>query len=446
MLDKISTKKIGVFGYGVEGRSLVNFLISHGVKNITVYDEKEISDEIESLGVSHKIGAFKDLDYTGIELAYRSPGIKLSLLREVLPKSVEISSSTNLFFELAKGKKIIITGTKGKSTTANIIYQMLADDGLDVHLGGNVGNSLLDIIDDLTDESYTVAELSSFQLQDFKGGANCCVYLPILIDHLDYHQNYEEYVDAKMQATVKMGTDSLAILPLDKLSPKLSENADVEYFYYSLSAQDSGCYLDGGDALCQDSSRSAKIENISALSKEHKIPVVDLLASVALAFKLNLDIDLDKSLKGFSKPKYRIEKVSSSSTTEFLNDSASTNPISTIEALKIIDKPSAVIMGGSSKGLDYSDLAQTINANSLVRAIFLIGETAQEIGEALDALGSNKRVIRKNNLDEVFEDLVLGNLDYKCVLFSPASASFDQYGDYKERGEAFANLVGKYFK
>jgi len=445
MLEEIIAKKIGVFGYGVEGQSIVNFLVLNGAKNIKVFDEKEISNKEKIDGVSYYYGSFENQNHEGIELAFRSPGVKFQKLRAVLPDGVKISSLTNLFFNLAKGKKIIVTGTKGKSTTANIIYKIFKDNKLDVYLGGNVGNSLLDFANELRDESYTIVELSSFQLQDFEGVTNYCVYLPILTDHLDYHKDFDEYLQAKKQAMKGMKEGDWVILPFDELSNKLIENKELRYFYYSVLEIKSGCYLDRMDCVCRDGMKTSTIKNIETLSKEYKIPIVNLLAAITLSYKLNLNINLKENLKGFNKPKYRIEKIDTFSDIEFFNDSASTNPISTIEALKLMTKPVAVIMGGSSKNLDYHDLAQVLKSNKAVRSVFLIGETADEIKKALSHISFEKKILKKNNLDEVFEDLILGEKNYKSVLFSPASASFDQYQNYKDRGEAFTKLVKKYF-
>jgi len=446
MLEEIIAKKIGVFGYGVEGRSIVNFLTLRGAKNIKVFDEKEILNRVKSGRVLYYCGPFENQNYEGIELAFRSPGVKVQKLRAVLPGRIKISSSTNLFFTLAKGKKIIITGTKGKSTTASIIYKILKDNKFDVYLGGNVGNSLLDFVDKLKDESYTIAELSSFQLQDFEGIADYCVFLPILIDHLDYHQNFNEYLQAKIQAMEGMRENSLIILPFDKLSNKLIKNKKAKYFYYSTSEIKNGCYLYKADCICRNGMHVSAIKELEALSQQYKIPIVNLLAAIALLFRLHLNIDLRNNLKEFNKPQYRIEKIATSSGIEFLNDSASTNPVSTIEALKLITEPVIVIMGGSSKNLNYHDLARVLKNSKAVRSVFLIGETADEIEKTLSNINFEKKILKKNNLDEVFEDLVLSEKDYRSVLFSPASASFDQYQNYKDRGEAFTKLVKKYFE
>lgn len=446
MLDNIFEKKIGVFGYGVEGRSLVDFLVSRGTVSITVFDEKDVAKEQRMPGVSYRCGPFEDQNYGAIELALRSPGVKIKRLQEVLPKAVKISSSSNLFFDLAKGKKIIVTGTKGKSTTANIIYQILKDNGKDVYLGGNVGNPLLGFVDNLSDHSHTIAELSSFQLQGFEGVADYCVYLPILPDHMNYHSDFNEYFDAKKQAIIKM-EDGFVILPVDKLSKKLAVNDNVEYAYYSDSNKiQNGCYLSQGDCVCSGRDKNIKIEKVEELSKEYKIPVADILAAISLSsYVLDLKVDLSAHLRGFNKPEYRIGRVDSSSSVEFFNDSASTNPISTIEALKLITKPTVLIMGGSSKGLAYDELAQSIVSNDRIQSIFLIGETTGEIKSSLDSAGWEGKILKKNNLEEVFEDLVAGSENYGSILFSPASASFDQYRDYKDRGQSFAGLVKKYF-
>jgi UDP-N-acetylmuramoylalanine--D-glutamate ligase len=447
MLKTIITKKIGIFGYGLEGKSLVLYLQKHGARNITVFDERDIELEERVEGPRYICSDFGKNSYD-IELAFRSPGVKLDRLIEILGDRIKISSATNLFFELSKGKKIIVTGTKGKSTTVAIVEKVLKSNGFTVYAGGNIGKCPLDFMDELDERCYTIVELSSFQLQDFSGKANYYVFLPILADHLDYHKSFEEYFQAKKEAISSADRESVIILHKDELSDRLVSGFQGKILYYAVSSEfaENGCFQDSLNCKCRDEGRELEIENTLVLSRDKKIPVIDLIASVTLFFKMGLEINLKKILEDFDKPKYRVEFIGNFSGIDFYNDSASTNPISTIEALRLIDKPLVLIAGGSDKGLDYRSLALEATKNSLLKKIFLFGQTAESIKKILEDHKFQGKIICKDKLEDVLRTLSESLTGFGSVLFSPASASFDQFESYKNRGQIFEELVRRYFK
>lgn len=447
MIKTIVAKKIGVFGYGLEGRSLVTYLLKHGARDITVFDEAKVKNDRPNSCVKYIHSDFEKNLYD-IELAFRSPGINLARLKNILGDKVEISSATNLFFKIAKGRKIIITGTKGKSTTVSLVKELLELNGLKVRAGGNLGKCPLDFVDSLDDDSYTILELSSFQLQDFNGKADFCLYLPIVIDHLDYHKDFEEYFLSKKKAIGNFDSEGIVVLPKDHLSDQLLSNFKGKYFYYSLSRPivDKGCFVEGDDCKCFDSNAKIVVKDVIALSRDKKIPFINLVASITLLFSMKMQINLEEALKKFKKPKYRMERLDSKSGLVFYNDSASTNPISTIEAIRLMDKPFAIIMGGYDKGLKYNSLAGELARNTLVRGVFLFGKTAKTIKEDLATSGFKRTVICLDSLDEILNYLSRNKKGLGSILFSPASSSFDQFDNYQQRGQVFDSLVKKYFK
>ena len=447
MLKTVIRKKIGIFGYGLEGKGLVSYLLKHGARNITVFDERIIKAEERIEGLQYIYSDFEKNDYD-IDLAFRSPGIKLDRLNKILKGKVEISSATNLFFELAKGRKIIVTGTKGKSTTVAIIERVLKLSGLSVYTGGNMGKSPLDFIDELDKSCYTIVELSSFQLQDFKGRADYYVFLPISADHLDYHRDFEEYLQAKKKAVSSSNSQSVIILQKDELSGSLTSGVQGQFLYYSLSRDliEKGCFQDGPDCKCQDENEKLEVRNILGLSQDKKIPLVNLVASSALFFKMKLKVDLKKALEDFDKPEFRVEFIGNFSGVDIYNDSASTNPISTIEALHLMNRPLALIVGGSDKGLDYCPLVSEIAGSDLLKRVYLFGQTGKSINKLLQDRGSQGKALYRETLEDILKDLSESPKDFGNLLFSPASASFDQFRNYQHRGQVFEELVKKYFK
>ena len=435
-MDKMSTelifKKIAIIGYGVEGRSTHDYLKLIGAENVVIYDEKlDTFPEI----ISNK---FEENDYTDIELVFRSPGVKYERIKKLIPHA-EITSQTDYFFDNARGKKIIITGTKGKTTTATIIYELYSQLNKKVFLGGNVGNPLLSFIDKTDENSISVIELSSFQLQDFKGNADEVLILPIKIDHLDYHKSEKEYVESKLNSLKNLSDDGVAIIP-QALIGKVKTKARV--IGYSVGKQlQNGCFIKDEKLICINKKNRFKLE-LKELSRKYKIPIVNLVVAGAYIFHHDLKIDLSLVLERFSRPDFRIQKIVDKNGLRFFNDSASTNPISTIEAVEMMDDKFCLILGGSSKSLDYSELAQKLSSNEMLERIYIYGAVADEVKTSLEQNDFKKEILLKNDLREVVEDIFFNDGNFRIVLFSPASASFDQYESYKKRGEHFNRLVG----
>jgi len=445
MLDKIISQRIGIVGYGLEGRGLVNFLLRKKAQDIWVFDEKKIERDEKINGIRYVQGNLDDNHYEKFGILFRSPGVNLRRLKKIVPNKVKISSATNLFFAIAKGKKIIITGTKGKSTTASLIYQIFKNNNCDVYLGGNIGSFLLDFSDKLNDQSYTLAELSSFQLQDFSESSDACLFLPIMSDHLDYHRDFNEYFMAKKKAADSVREGGPVILPLDSNTKKITSGLKTDNYYYTDDKKvRNGCFVSASDCVCLDGKNRFVVGGIEKYAQQYKIPRLNLLAAIALSYKVGLKVDLHKGLKKFSRPKYRIEPIRTAKII-FYNDSASTNPIATMAAVKLMSKPFVLILGGSSKNLNYDALANLIVKNKLVKKILLFGQTAAEIMISLRKADSEKEVLVKDNLGEIIEEIVSNQNNYRNVLFSPGSASFDQFKNYQERGRVFNRLVKRYF-
>jgi UDP-N-acetylmuramoylalanine--D-glutamate ligase len=475
MQNYSETQKIGVFGYGVEGKSLVKYLRQHEMGEIVVFDENEqvVKDNLE--GVEFVLGSFEKNSYEGLKVAYRSPGVKRNRLEKLLKNKIKISTLTNLFFENAKGKVIGVTGTKGKSTTVNLVARILKKNGKKVFVGGNLGISPLDFVSKLDEDSYSVIELSSFQLDDCRFSPDVAIVLPVLLDHLDYHRDEKEYVQSKSSIARYMDEEGLLIVADQKNARKIAEMSKGKKIYFSENGAPrlkpwfkddaslgqtsrtiqptadwyedkkvEGCYLNGDDIFCQWSQKKFKFLNIQKTSQEYKIPIVNLLAAGTFAFAFDLRFNPMRDLVHFKKLPFRIEEVANKEGMTFYNDSASTNPISTIAAIKTMSKPYALILGGSSKNLRFDELAVALKSASLLKIVYLNGETAPEIEAALKKAGGSFDLIKRNNLREIFIDLKTRSKKIKAVLFSPACASFDQFKNYFKRGEYFNQLVKEF--
>jgi len=415
-INDLQGKNIAIFGFGVEGQSLSNYLSRKGIIEVKIYDENKSGTD--SSGVKFIPGKFEDQDLSTVDVAFHSPGVRTDRLKKILPKTAKITTLTNLFFANHLGKIIAITGTKGKSTTSTLIGTILNKAGFKTFIGGNIGKSLLDFIDQTTDDSYSVIELSSFQLQDIEYGPDIAVILPIIIDHLDYHKDEEEYHSAKSKIVEYM-KDGLVIYSPDDTTNKIISSY-------------TGKKVEINTSIFPD---------LEKMSINLKTPKVNLAAALTLAKELDIKPDLRDLSENFIKPQFRIEPVGTAYGKIFYNDSASTNPISTLAAMGVMDGKYALILGGSSKNLNYNVLAEKIKNDQRVAKVFLIGETGGEIADELANADSSVKILETGNIQNTFDEIAKDNDDYSSVLFSPASASFDQFKNYRDRGDIFTRLV-----
>ena len=413
---------IAILGFGQEGKAIFKYLKkSPQYKNtgISILDKKTNKNYLKNLN--------------RLDIIFRSPGVpyNLSEIQKAIKNGVKFSSSTDLFFQNAKkiGCKIIgITGTKGKGTTSTLLYQILKSAKKDVYLAGNIGKPAIELLPKIKKKSIVILELSSFQLQDLNppaGGPDIAVILDIFPDHLDAHKNLKEYFEAKSN-----------IAKWQKKSDKI--------FYFDDSKR---------SKLIAEKSPAKKISVKNYLKNfnfDLKIPGKHNLKNSVMAATIAKNLGIDKkiilkTIKNFKGVEHRLEFVRQIGNIIFYNDSASTNPYTAAAAIKAFSEPKVLIAGGKDKNLDYSPFAKALK-NSNTKLIILFGENKKKIEKAVVKSGIPVKLIKtlKNAVNLAYQKSKNYNLKPKnYILFSPASASFDMFKDYKDRGEKFKKMVRK---
>ena len=452
--------KIAILGYGVEGKSAEKFLNSSlGCR--TTKCRIEIRD-VKKQGKDY----LKNLEK--FDMVVRSPGIPYLLpeIQRAKKKGVKITSTTKLFFENAKGILVGITGTKGKGTTATLLYKILKASHLgaghpsgSIHLVGNMGIPMLDELPKLKENSISILELSSFQLQDMDVSPHIAVVLDVSPDHLNYHKSFKEYLEAKAQL-VKNQLSSPQVLAshgyfsAEKflvLAPSRSQGLAKPASSLTLPRSFFPLvFFFPDNKFSKQIAQKGKGKKIAVLADKNlklKIHGTHNLknASMAAAIGRTLGIKeavIKKTIQNFNGLPHRLEFVREVRGVKFYNDSASTNPGAAIAALKSFDEPKILIAGGASKGAGFGVLKPVIK-NSNVKLIILFGRNQKEIGNAL-RLGSGQAVGKIIYTDNLRIAVMLACENTKkgdVILFSPASASFDQFSGYDERGELFKKYV-----
>ncbi len=453
MKDSYRGKKVGVLGLGVEGFASAAYMKKLGAE-VTVLDRKEASEiapetlaHLQTIGVQSRFGEqYKD-HLTDFATIIRSPGVRLSEEeRSVLTeKQITLTSQTQIFFELCPAPIIGITGTKGKGTTASLLYEMLKTAGKDAYLGGNIGLPPFSFLDQLTKKSVVVLELSSFQLMDMTKSPHIAVMLMTVPEHLDYHRDVAEYIDAKRNILRFQAADDFAIVNRDYIASNESDiYTNGQVFYLSREREtDEGCYLKDQAIWLRRNGKEQKIVATEDITLPGKHNLENVAAAVMAANLMGVSKDqMVATLRAFSGLEHRLSLVKTIAGVSYYDDSFSTTPETAIAAIEAFTQPEIIILGGSGKNSDFSELGKTIAEATNIKAIIGIGQEWPRIKEAIDEHGSKLFVVEgASDMQTVVQAASKIADPGDVVLLSPACASFDMFTNYKERGEKFREAV-----
>ena len=451
-LTNFKDKKVAVVGAGVEGISTANYLISKGAE-VTLLDkkrEREVEpakiDQIKKLPVKIRFGEDYLSNLGKVEIVFRSPGVKRDLpeIIEAEKSGVGITSQTKLFFDLCPCPIIGVTGTKGKGTTASLISEILKAAGKKVFLGGNIGQPPLDFVDQVTSDSLVVLELSSFQLIDLEKSPHIAVVLMIMSEHLDWHKSVDEYIEAKEPIVKYQNENDFVVLNIDyPASKNIGESSKAQKYYLSTKKNvEHGSYIDKDFivSVTDGWTTIARTDKIR-IPGEHNLQ--NACAAVAVAGILEVSPEITSNvIKEFKGLPHRLEFVAEIDRVKYYNDSASTTPETAIAAIKAFKEPKTLILGGSTKHSDFSQLGRTIIENNVGAAI-LIGEEASRINKSISQAGqfSGEIVTGPETMSEIVQKAKKLAKPGDVVILSPACASFDMFKNYPDRGDQFKKAV-----
>lgn len=417
--------KIAILGFGEEGKSVLRFLKkdpSFRSENLEILDKKLNQNYLNNL--------------SRFDIIFRSPGVPYSLpeIQSAKKKGVKISSATKLFFEQAakRGIKIIgVTGSKGKTTTATLIYKMLKAGGKRIFLAGNIGKSPLDLLRKLRRNDWVVLELSSFQLQDLESSPKIAVLLELFPEHLDInsghggHKNLKEYYSAKANIVrFQKKNDAVFFLKHNPTTARIARLSQGKKF--PISEKDKTPF------------------NISEIKLIGLHMYRNALAAAAVAKYLGVsDGIIKKTARTFRGIEHRLEFVRRIKEIEFYNDSIATNPEAAAAAIQSFPNRNVILLaGGFDKNLNYASLNKALRGSS-VRLILLYGQNKKKIQKAVSGTGLPIKIVSNLNQALKFAYQRAKKMRRAVILLSPAAASFDQFRGYAERGEKFKDLVRK---
>lgn len=438
-----------VCGLARSGVSAAILLKNKGV-NVVAQDLKErekIIEECEKLekaGVELYLGKNPDDIVEKFDVIVLSPGVPTDLpfVKKAEEKGISVISEVELSYSFCLAKLIGITGTNGKTTTTTLTSELIKEIAPNSKTVGNIGIAYSEECEQLTENDYAVAELSSFQLEKIVTlHPKISAILNITPDHLNRHKTIENYILAKEEIFKNQTKDDYIVLNYeDEVLKKTAEKVKANVIWFSSARKvENGIYSDGKSIYINMLGYCERLIDVDELNILGTHNVENVMASTAIALCANVPLEnIRKVLKEFKAVEHRIEFVKTVDGVDYFNDSKGTNPDAAIKAIYAMKKPIVLIGGGYNKGSDFTEWIETFKGR--VKFMAIIGEVSDKIAETCDRIGFNsykKCDSFENAMDLCKKKAISGD----CVLLSPACASWDMFESYEQRGEIFKNYV-----
>ena len=449
----IKFRKVAIIGLGVSNLPLLDYFYEKKAR-VVVFDEREIEkipkeamDKITEYSFEFYLGKNCLENLKGFDIIFRSPSCLPTRqeLRQEENRGAIVTTEIEMLMKMRPCKIIGVTGSDGKTTTTSLIYQILKKAGYHTYLGGNIGTPLFNKLSEINPEDIVVLELSSFQLMEMEVSPNIAVITNITPNHLNIHKDYQEYIEAKKNIFKYQQEDGILVLNYDnEITRACSKEANGKVIFFSHKEKlDNGIIIDGKVIKeCEDKIRKHIFNGDDAILRGmHNLENI-ATAIAATKTLVNMD-DATEAIKEFKPVEHRIEFIKEINKVKWYNDSASSSPTRTLSGLNAFDEDIILIAGGYDKNLDYKPLAKSIVKK--VKGLILIGQTASKIFDAvkeeLEKEEKDLPIYLCENLEQTVKLAQKLSNPGNIVLFSPASASFDMFKDFADRGNQFKNLV-----
>ena len=444
---QICGKRVAICGIGTNNTPVVLQFLKAGAKVIACdrRSEEELGETASALREAGAQLCLGDgyLQSLDVDLILRTPGMKpyLPEFNEARKRGITVTSEMELFFDLCEAPIYAVTGSDGKTTTTTIVAGLLDAAGIKTFVGGNIGRALLPYVHDIRPEDAAVVELSSFQLTQMTQSPQVAIVTNVAPNHLDWHTDMQEYIDAKRNLIAHQTPSDRAVLNLDNATSSSFSGvckAPVAYFSRKQKPQN-GCWLNEKDEIVMSCDG---VDTIIMHVSDIRIPGVhnieNYMAAICAVWGKVEPESIRLFAKAFGGVAHRCELVRERNGVRWYNDSIGSSPSRTIAGLKAFNKKVILIAGGYDKHIPYDPLGPV--AADTVRCAILMGATANAIETAIRA-HSDMPIYRVSNMEEAVMMADHVAVDGDIVFMSPASASFDMYKNFEVRGNHFRDLV-----
>lgn len=451
--NQIKNKKIAMCGIGISNTPLILEFLSKGAK-VLACDRRsrellgDTAKALEDAGATLKLGDdyLKDLD---VDIIFRTPGMNFNLpeLEDARSRGIAVTSEMEVFFELCPATIFAVTGSDGKTTTTTLIAKMLEAEGKTVHVGGNIGNPLLPLIEKIKPEDFVVVELSSFQLISMRKSPDVAVVTNVAPNHLDVHRDMDEYVEAKKNVLLHQNAFSRTVLNIDnEITDSFKSDVRGQYIAFSMEKPvDNGAWLDSNGFLnINMNGQKQEIMHRDTVTVLGDHNIANYLAAISAVWGYVSIESIVKVAREFGGVEHRIEFVREVDGVKYYNDSIASSPTRTIAGLKAFKQEVILIAGGYDKHIPFEPLAPYVTEK--VKKLILCGDTAEKIEKCIreyEEYNGQPEIIRVDDLKTAVKTAHQIAEKGDIVTLSPACASFDAFPNFAARGNFFKEEVGK---
>ena len=449
---KIEGKKFLVVGTGISGIAATELLVKKNLE-VLLYDgngelkEQEIREKSPLLAqVEIVLGELSEEKIKSCDIAVLSPGvpIDISVVNQMREAGLDIWGEIELAYAFEKGKVLAITGTNGKTTTTALLGEIMKNYCAKVQVVGNIGIPYTSVGTDTDEDSVTVAEISSFQLETVHEFCpQVSAILNITPDHLNRHHTMENYILAKEYITKNQGKEQVCVLNYeDEVLRKFAEETKAKVLFFSSQRKLSeGIFLDGENIIWVAEGKETTVCNVKELKLIGRHNYENVMAATAMALSFGVPMEKIKEvLVRFVAVAHRIEYVVTKRGVRFYNDSKGTNPDAAIQAIRAMEWPTLLIGGGYDKNSEYDEWIEAFDGK--VKKLVLLGATREKIAETAIKLGYPKEdIVFVESLQEAVDVCYQNAESGDAVLLSPACASWGMFKNYEQRGDMFKEMA-----
>ena len=452
LIKYLEDKKILILGFGMEGYSTYRLIRRHlpnkelfiSDANPEVYSKYEELSKDSNVTIVPQEVYLKNLEQ--YDVIMKTPGLSFKDI-DTSKFINKIKSQIELFLEFVDVFTIGVTGTKGKSTTSSLIYDIISKQREDVHLLGNIGVPLFDEIDKLTEKSIVVLELSSHQLEFVQVAPNIAILLNLFEEHLDHYKSYEHYINAKLNICKYQKENDYFLYSIDNecLKEHIEKLRDLKQNVYEIS-------FDGNSKINDDDKLVLRKDN-TAITEDGEVLYIDsesrqilgdhnfnnIMFAMTVAKIMNLDLKkANEDIYNFAPLEHRMEFVAEIDGVKYYNDSIATIPASTINGVETLKNVNTLIIGGKDRGIDYSEFAEFLG-NTNIEHLICLPDTGWKIADMVVNENMEKYIV--HDMEEAVYFAKKLTKKGTCCLLSPAASSYGFFKNFKERGNLFKKLV-----
>ncbi|MGH8903410.1 MAG: UDP-N-acetylmuramoyl-L-alanine--D-glutamate ligase [Egibacteraceae bacterium] len=447
---------IVILGFGKEGLSSYGFLRAHLPSTRLAFAD-QLDAEHAPLEIQQILDKDPDLDFIGgkdyesclanFDVIFRSPGIPPTLpgLQAARTVGARVTSNTELFFELCPGRVIGVTGTKGKSTTASLIFSVLQAARMDARLVGNIGYPALSRVNLTASTTTYVVELSSHQLADLTHSPHIAVVHHVVPEHADYYGTFARYLAAKTNIARHQGANDYIVGNADSTSAsKIVEHSRAVRMPFGFDgAHDPLCTLEQDWLVYRNEGRTERVIAAGDVPLRGRFNLLNVMATVIVGKLLEIPNEtIARAVGQFQALEHRLELVATIHAVSFYNDSLATVPEATIAALESFAEPVVLIAGGEDRGQDFTQLATLVRERG-IRGLVLLPPSGDRVRKAVEAtgFGSAPPCWSVDTMRDAVRAAVEAARAGDVVLLSPGSASHGLFRNYTDRGNRFRRAV-----